>query len=234
MEILNILAFVGAAILFAVAVILVKGFVKLHKIQTGYTSLRIACAGSGESEYPFSEIINNSMLERVKAFIDSQKEPDLYTPYLVKGNSMQYANLKPDDILIAKRTDMHAMRSSFPSIVVVDVKNANAGECKYKIRRAWDIVNANASEIEFKKIVDTTLYSEQFSALRERAKEKCPDEDTLRCEIISEFKKRQTNGDFLLSTTYKTDEERIYFSLHSITSIAGVAEFVSSNPYNNR
>lgn len=236
METQDILFYTGCALLITVTLILVVNFTKLykyHKFQKRCSDVKIACAGSGASEYPVEEKIRNSALVRVQALINSQERPELYTSYLVKGNSMQYANLKPNDILIAKHQDIHEAEDSFPAIVVISRDDARRGECMYKIRRAWSIVKENMAEDQFGRIVDTILTSRQFADLRERAQEKCPSDEELKFEVMNSFRVYDRDGEVLLSTTYKTDRERIHFSLHSLSSVVGLGEYVSAAPKEN-
>lgn len=233
MEIKDILFFIGCATLFSVAVMFVVSLSKIYRIrkaQNAFKDVTVACAGSGESEYPFSKRIRSSELVNVWNLIDSQENPSLYTPYIVKGNSMQYANLNPNDILIAKRQDIRTASDSFPSIVVISISDAMPGTCQYKIRRAWRVVNENASLSQFENIVDDVLASDHFADLRIQAKSRCPNDNDLKSEIMEDFSRYGRDGDVLLSTTYKTDLQRIHFSLHKISSVVGVAEYVSAAP----
>lgn len=236
METKDILFYIGCASLITVALIIVINFTKLYRyqrFQKRRSDVKIACAGSGESEYPYSEHFRNSELAKVRALIDSQKKPELYTPYLVKGNSMQYANLRPDDIVIAKRQDIR-VSEAFPRIVVIKIDETEANECNYKIRRAWDVVDSDTTEQDFSRIVDAVLASEKFALLRERAQEKCPTNEEMKTEIMTGFRNYDGEGDVLLSTTYKTDIGRIHFSLHAASSVAGVVEYVSAAPKQRR
>lgn len=223
--------------LFILSIIL--GILIITGCVWGYWSLNatitVACAGSSDSRYPNSVKIDRAILQQINQFIATLSPSYSYQPYIVKGNSMQYADIKLNDIVIVRRVSGLTEINPANRIVLLKDSKAQSDKCHYKIRRAWRIIDANLDVESFETIVREILASESFSELSQRAADKCPSANCLTKQALSKFiSRKQENRNestrYLLSSTYKSDEGKIQFSLHKTTSVQGIVEFVQRNP----
>lgn len=223
MAVFNILFWIGVAMLAAVAIVWAVGF--RRTVATANCLIEVACAGSHERNYPFAEVVRRNSIQQIQRWIDMQPSPGRYMAFVLKGLSMQFANLKTDDIVVVRKYDGNVSALRFPALMVFAIRNARPGACAFKIRRAWKLVDWRSSAADFHRELQGVLASADFAKLRSIAGAACPTDDCLIAVAknkYSKFKKENPTSDFILSTTYRRDNNRIEFSLHPLSSLKGM------------
>lgn len=191
----------------------------------------IAYAGTVHDEVQSKSMVNSATITRLKNAIHSRSNDSKHLKaYMIKGNSMQFANIESGDIVFAEDCNTSTLINEFPKIVVLRHSAKEKGPT-FKIRRAWRILPQDSD----RNLIATTMYdvlsSKKFDELRELIGEKCPSNDVLISELLSKYDKLKANNKIdtlLLSTTYRSNEGKIGFSLHPVSSIAGVVVYVST------
>lgn len=193
-------------------------------------SVPVAYAGSCHNNMPKSSFLKAELIDRLKSSIASkqQKKKDL-KPFIVQGNSMQYAEIKSGDIVFANE-QLYSFGTTLPQIVVLSIPSAGNNPA-FKIRRTWRIIDADSNSISVREKVEDTLNSPKFEELRIRVADRCPADSVLINEVLDKYNALPTeirSKKLLLSTTYRTEDQKIGFSLHNAEDLVGVVEYVSS------
>lgn len=95
-------------------------------------------AGESDGEQIDAPAVNMPVSEQV--FLDEKGHPiDLkqYEGYIVKGNSMELANIKEGDILLSANDFKFEDNTPLPNIFVLEREHPHENEAKYKLRRVW-------------------------------------------------------------------------------------------------
>ena len=93
-------------------------------------------AGEADGEQIGASAVNMPVSERV--FLDEKGSPidiEKYDGYLVKGNSMELANIKEGDILLSAHDFTFEDNTPLPNIFVLEREHSHENEAKYKLRR---------------------------------------------------------------------------------------------------
>lgn len=230
----NILFWIGVVILASILIIAISGILKA--IRDSHTSLTVACAGSIDNSYP-----DHVSVKMPKDFISSKIKTDLSTerpiPFLVKGNSMQYANIHSDDIIFVVNKKSSELNNILPKVTLLSFTPGNNWSASHKIRRTWMIEKASIEENCFRNSMRTILASPLFEELRNELRDKCPSDEVLMEGAVRSLRKykeknqqknKSQSGDelILISTTYRTERERLEFSIHPSSSLQGVVTSV--------
>lgn len=193
-------------------------------------SVPVAYAGSCHNKLPKSSFLKADLIDRLKSSIASeqQKKKDL-KPFIVQGNSMQYAEIKSGDIVFANE-QLNSFDTNLPKIVVLSIASPD-NKPAFKIRRTWRIIDADSNPNSVRQKVENTLNSPKFEELRIRVADKCPDDNVLINEVLEKYNslpEEIKSKKLLLSTTYRTEDQKIGFSIHNASDLVGVVEYVSS------
>lgn len=224
----NILFWVGVVILSIIFLIWCLGIVRTN--HDAYSDIDVACAGSVDNSYPESVKVKIP----TDPMTDNKNVPDAikYTlkRYIVKGNSMQYANIHTDDIVYV--APVSAIDFKLPAITLLSFTPKTPGNACHKIRRTWQIVDADISLEDFKSNVLNILCSEQFVELRREIGDRCPsDSELVDIALASLSRYRDAHPDLrehiLISTTFRTERNRLEFSVHPVSAIAGIVAYVT-------
>lgn len=220
----------GIVILAIVLAVAIFGIVKVSR--DSYSDLPVACAGSIDGNYPANVRVKlpNDFNPKDKHIGNSDSQ-DLRS-FIVKGNSMQYANINPNDIIFVSPLDADSI-TNLPIITLLSFKPKNRGMASYKIRRTWKLVDADISIYDFDSVMDEILSSKEFLKLSDEMGRRCPENHQLKAiarRRFSEFKASSgfnPQDRFLISTTFRTERDRLEFSIHSVNSIEGEVTMVS-------
>lgn len=135
------------------------------------------------------------------------------------------------DIVFAKAWNKKNIFDS-PKIIVLEHKDSNGQPSGFKLRRAWRLLPPNTSKENLSSIVANVLSESKFSRLRKLVGDKCPTDNDLTENLFAKFNNLsgdEKSEELLLSTTYKTEEGKLRFSLHKSSSIVGIVAYVSSH-----
>lgn len=224
----TILFWVGVAVLAAIFLIWCIGIVRAN--HETYSELEVACAGSVDSSYPEKIKIKLPDESRYGHSGISGNATASLTKFIVKGNSMQYARIHSDDIIYVSHVDPDTLRNSLPKITLLDFKPTEAGSACHKIRRSWRILNSDIDTPDFISEMNRILASSQFADLRVLIGEKCPSDNELMRIALESLRKHQDrgtkSGDILISTTFRTERDRLEFSIHSLADLKGIVSYV--------
>lgn len=201
----------------------------LNKRRTNI-KVPIACAGTGHDKLPrdvsmIKEFIENLAQKSMIPFNSNLK------PYFIKGNSMQYAKIFNDSIVLAEKSNGVIDESELPKVIVLRISDARENECQFKLRRAWKVITHDTTTANFEHEVLEVVSSSEFQELRNRIGEHCPSDESLMASALEKFNRRRTEGSqetYILSTTYRTERKMVDFSLHRLSSLAGVARYAAS------
>lgn len=194
--------------------------------------ISIAYAGTVHDHPQVSSKVNAKAVDYVIDKIKSQVSPEVnLIPFLVEGNSMQYADIHTGDIVITKEIseNSEAYNDLLPQVVVIKDNRSDTKDV-FKLRRAWTIVPCSITSKDFSIIIETIIASKKFQDVKLLVKDKCPDDGTLMegaMKKFSDFKCMQDNF-VIISTTYRTKEDRIGFSVHSLQDVIGVVVSVAA------
>ena len=147
---------------------------------------------------------------------------------------MQYANIHSDDIIFVAKTSASEITDSLPRVTLLSFSPGNDRVASHKIRRTWRIENASIDQEIFRNSMRRVLSSPLFLQLRNDLKEKCPSDDVLMLGAIKSlrnFQHARTNTDLreqqiLISTTFRTERDRLEFSIHPLESLQGTVTSV--------
>jgi len=197
----------------------------------------VACAGSPIPNIPAS--VSSLPLEYVE-FKDKDGtviDPDGYLHFIVKGESMQFADIHDNYMVFVNKNN----KPVFPAVIVLRREAAPKEQVQFKIRRGWMFCNVNNALEMVKKI----LASKNFDIIR-NLQPYDSDESLLADFENKRLKRYQEQHPFssdeddryfnvIISTTYHTDNsadvedrEKIRFSIHPASLLVG--EVVKSFP----
>lgn len=197
--------------------------------RDSYSSFEVACAGSTDNSYP-----DKVSIKVPKSLINTNNQR---TPYVVKGNSMQYANINTEDIIFVTKASPNNINNTLPKVTLLSFSPAKEGGASHKIRRTWKIEDASIDDDRFRHTMQTILACPLFGQLRNDLQDKCPSDEILMqgaIESLQKFRQIQINnhlpitGDskILISTTYRTEKDRLEFSIHSSDTLQGIVTSV--------
>lgn len=190
----------------------------------------IAYAGSIHDLKPSSAKVKAKYISilRDKICKNYEDEPNL-NPFLIKGDSMQYASIHTDDIVFASKGALNI--EALPVVVVIQDKESSQKSNNFKLRRAWKIVPPNIGCNGLHDELNQILHSEKFEELRILLGEKCPDNEILTDTLLQKFRINYNNGinaQLIISTTYNTNDKKIEFSLHEYDDLVGEVKFIAN------
>lgn len=220
MTIGNYIFWISAGVLFVVFAIWCITFFHRSKRE----AVPIVFAGKSHGECPTSKEVDSATIDRLRNRISSKLGSDVtINPYLVHGNSMQFANIKDGDLVFAECCS--ESDSKFPKIVVLSGSDANTGSIHYKLRRAWSDIPSNADGILIRERLQQIVNSDEFIKLRHKIGTRCPSDEELINVAIEKYRmlsENQVSVPLLVSTTYRSDRNRIEFSIHPKSTQKGV------------
>lgn len=194
------------------------------------TSIPIAYAGTLHGDKPAELVMDRAVITRLeKEIAPTDKKGITYSPYVVDGDSMQFAKIKSGDIVFVE--NWNSEDHSFPQVVVLQHVDQVSNRLSYKVRRAWSTLPKDVNEEKLMSISAEILASSKFENLRSLVGDKCPSDQDLKMELLSKFRNlpiEKRSNQLLLSTTYNTAEKRIALSLHNLSAIVGVVRYVSA------
>ena len=213
--------------------ILVLGGILLYCCWLMLCALRkknipIVFAGTAYGKLPVSTKVNakaiDILIDQVKAY--TARNEDL-RPFMVEGDSMQYADIHNDDIVLTKKTELN--NESLPKVVVIKDVNPNSNQ-SFKLRRAWKVIPNDIDIQTFRTMIGCIINSDKFKEVKNLVGEKCPTDTELTDEIIGKFTalNKSEGQSYLISTTYRTKEKKIGFSIHNLEDVAGIVAFIES------
>ena len=199
--------------------------------------LHTVCAGSHYENIPSSV---TSVSFAYNDFVLQEGKPvntEAYEGYVVKGNSMQFCGIHTDDLVFVKKGFCLSDLKQFPSVVVFRNTAAGENQCQYKLRRAWAMCQGRATDEEIFHRVEAIMRTSAYDELRRRVGDKydkCGNDKFM----LSDFKERWTrykekhsdvlDQDVVISTTYDVEKEMIHFSVHRVSTLVGIVDFVSN------
>lgn len=223
--------YLGLIILGAVLIAAVVGIISVSRKT--YTTFPVACAGSVDARYPATERVklpSNFSFGGKKGMPSEAAEMETY---IVRGNSMQYANIRPNDIVFVSPVDLKTIDRKLPMITLLSFTPKAPGMASHKIRRTWKVVASDINERDFDAEMDRILASEAFEALRNEMGNRCPADSELK-EIARRSLRRYRESarhdlaePIVISTTFRTENDRLEFSIHPLSSVKGQVAFVS-------
>ena len=188
----------------------------------------IAYAGTDHKKQPFSTKVNAKAIEVLIDDIKTKTSSNVcLSPYIVEGNSMQYADIHTGDIVLTEEPDFN--KTSLPKVVVLKDKNVESYE-SFKLRRAWKLISDDLTISDFRNIINEIIESDKFKEVKVLVKDKCPVDKELLDEIITKYSalEKASGKSILISTTYRTTEDKIGFSIHSLDSVVGIVSYIAA------
>lgn len=189
-----------------------------------------ACAGSPAMDIPaFASALPLEYVE-FKDKDGKVMNPDGFLHFIVKGESMQFADIHDNYMIFVK--EKHDI--DFPKVIVLRRETAPKDQVQYKIRRGWQFSNVKDAESVVEKILD----SKEFDIIR-RLQPYDNDTDMLHDFLHKRLKKYKQEHPFseekdnryfnvIISTTYHTencpdekDRGKIRFSIHPTSLLVG-------------
>lgn len=220
-------------LLVAILVIAMIGIDKA--VKDSLTSENVVCAGSVDNSYPATVKIKLPFDPIRKDKSISEEEINSLNRFIVKGNSMQYAQINSDDIIYVKSIDLDTLRRELPKVTLLEFIPNAEGKAYNKIRRTWSIIDTCISTEDFENTLVSVLNSNKFAELRRQMGEKCPADNQLKAmakQRLLKYRKSLSdntphqNPKLLLSTTFRTEKNQLEFSIHPASSFKGVIAYV--------
>ncbi|MDE7421011.1 MAG: hypothetical protein K2N35_12470 [Muribaculaceae bacterium] len=228
------IVWICASLLFVIFVIAMIGIFHANKaFRTTSSVEKVACAGSVDNSYANTVKIrlpHNPMKTGVDT---SKRDLSSLARFIVKGNSMQYANINSDDLVYVRETDVDSIRKDLPKITLLSFTPKSPGMADRKIRRTWSIIKSDVCDRDFDEILNSILNTPEFFELRNRIGDKCPSNDMLKkiaIDSLDRYRQKHSSDtieDLLLSTTFRSEQNRIEFSIHPASALQGVVAYVS-------
>ena len=211
--------------------------------QETFMDFSYVYAGEADGEQMDASAVNMPVSERV--FLDENGSPiDLkkYDGYLVKGNSMELANIKEGDILLSAHDFTFEDNTPLPNIFVLEREHPQENEAKYKLRRVWAV--AYLSEVDPKDVIRGIMAHPEFIKLKQN-NNVCVDDQQMEDEFLEDggrlsiYKKEHPNWSkeghnearVAISTTLRKETEdgnlhteagkHISFSIHPASLVVG-------------
>lgn len=209
-----------------------------HIVEEAYKEIKIlkwAVAGSDDGCHKSAQTVSVRGVEYTLYKDANGKDinPDDYDLYIVDGESMQFCGIHNNNLIFATKGYSFDKSSVFPMVLVIRKNRIENDKPAYKIRRAWYIANYNDGLMDVAK---NLLQSDKFQKIR-RLHDYDGDTAVLHDfeESIEKYEKDYINLDnpnekdkeVVISTTYRTREQKIRLSIHPITKVMGkvVASF---------
>lgn len=222
MSIYDIIFWVGSLILIAIFIIWLRGVRKAKASR--YRILDVACAGTLDPYLPAKERVKLD-LENAECNCRQQIQ-DGQKAYLVRGNSMQYADIHNGDIVYVDSVNIEDLKQSLPKITLLTAKPERENGAGFKIRRTWKVLSKEIGEAELNSAMQEILNSVQFSNLRRKVGPHCPGDEDLKAQAVEKLRIARQNEQkealWLLSTTYRTQSQRLEISLHPVSTLQGI------------
>ena len=191
----------------------------------------VACAGSKEknvcAKVPAIDIQSCTLFGLDGKPLDLSR----YNCFVVRGDSMQYAGIKNNDIILVPIDFNIDSLGTFPVILVIEYSDKIVGKPLYKVRRAW---HKGCIDDNLEEVAEAIMQSPKFSNLTKQ--EGYKGEDWMIKDLISTrldaYKKAYFKDDecpdqyrsIVISTTYDTENKEIHFSIHPISLVVGNVE----------
>ncbi|MDE6338362.1 MAG: hypothetical protein K2K97_01070 [Muribaculaceae bacterium] len=191
-------------------------------------TIPIAYAGTAYGKRPVSTKVNAKAIDILIGQIKTNTEGNGYLrPFMVEGDSMQYADIHNGDIVLTEKPELN--NGNLPKVVVIKDVNSDSNE-SFKLRRAWKVITDDIDILTFRTMIDCVVDSEKFKEVKNLVGEKCPTDTELKDEIIGKFTalKMSAGRSYLISTTYRTREKKIGFSIHNFEDVVGMVTFIAS------
>lgn len=212
---------------------------KERRKELMYSSYPTACAGSSKQDKP--EVAKSVSVE-FNRFYDKDgniMNPSDYDHFVAEGDSMQFCGIHDRDLLFVAKDFRIEQLKDYPYILVLKNDEAKPGKSQYKVRRAWGVAHYEPHD-RFEDAVRRIMASDAFKeikALKGRngsAAYKGDDQvvDDFLNNRLPVYEKKyidcqnpdEWNRTVVISTTFDTDNEYIYFSIHPIANIVGIVK----------
>ncbi len=229
----TIIIWICIVLLIAIFIIAVVGIFRANKANRKFmVSEQVACAGSVDNSYPYSVKVMLPCDPMKSGGNLPQDEMKSLTRFIVKGNSMQYADIHSDDLIYVKKVNVYDLKHNLPRVTLLTFHTDSPDVANKKIRRTWGVINSGVKDEEFNSILDWILEKDQFKELRRAMGDKCPSNDELKqiaFESLNLYHQAHPSSEdeLLLSTTFRTERDRLEFSIHPSSSLEGVVMYVS-------
>jgi len=203
----------------------------------------VACAGSPSSDSKIfmkaPSIYNNVFRTKTGEPID----PSLYLQFVVKGDSMKFCGIQSGSLIFVKKGFAISDIGRLPVVLVLKRRDAFGNRPQFKVRRAWKMGNFDTTG-DFSKTLRDIIGTPPFQQLKEVfLKEKAYDSDqaliddfestrlpAYRKEYIDCDFPKESDKEFVISTTFHTGEDKVRFSIHPVSSIVGIVSESFSLP----
>lgn len=209
----------------------------------------VACAGvpSADSRVFMRapSIENNEFKTKTGKLLD----PSLYYQYVVEGNSMKFCGIETGSLIFVKKGFTLSDIDRFPVVLVIKRIDAFGNQPQFKIRRAWRICKIE-NDTDFKSIIHEIITSSSFKDIKEVFEKEgvYSGDDNLIIDFMENrlpyyLRKyihcespKDSDKEFVISTTYDTVSQKIHFSMHPVTSIIGIVSesFILPNEQKNK
>lgn len=153
-------------------------------------------------------------------------DPKNYSWFVTRGNSMQYCNINDGDLLFVTKNFKIEQLNSFPEIIVLSKRNPTKEGVQHKLRRAWACCNITD---DFNEILKSIMNLGTFDVIKripgyDGEEELIKDFFDTRLRLYKENHKEdmESSQDVVISTTFHTDENKVRFSIHPISTIEGI------------
>lgn len=224
-----------SAIILILAFLVWLGYMVAFFVKKRPCKVPVACAGTGHDNLPRNVSMIKEFIDNLAQRSNISRNSNL-KPYFIKGNSMQYAKIFSDSIVLAEESNGVIDEGELPKVIVLRIPDARENECQFKLRRAWKVITNDTTTEDFENEVQEVVSSPEFLELRTHIGKHCPSDESLMASAVEKFNRRRIEGNqdsYILSTTYRTERELVDFSLHRLSSLTGVARYAAS-PNNAR
>ena len=231
------IVYISAGTLIAIFIIALMGiFIAKKDNRKNMLKEEVVCAGSVDNSYPNVVTVKRINDPLLNNRLISQEEKDSLKRYVVKGNSMQYARINANDLIYVKEVGVDTIRNELPKVCLLMFSPKSPTLANRKIRRTWRIIPSDISNEGFDEALENVLLNDKFNELRGTMGTRCPSNDELKQiakESLSRYRKTHSNqkekfdNELLLSTTFRTEKDRLEFSIHPSSSLQGVVAYVS-------
>lgn len=154
-------------------------------------------------------------------------DKELYSYYVVHGDSMQYAGINNGDLIFVPKNFTLGDLREFPIILLIRYKEKKENKPWYKVRRTWykgritDDLAAEAvgimSSPTFAKLTNQKGYKTDKWMLKDL-------EDRIKKYKETYVAYPEEYKEIVLSTTYNTKDNEIHFSIHPVPAIVGIVK----------
>lgn len=215
-----------------------------------YSDYLTACAGTPKGDEPKKAKAVALDVTVFKTQDGTEINPDDYLVFLVKGNSMKFANIHDGDLIFVAKGFRIVNLKKFPYILVLKRNNPKPGESEYKIRRAWKIAQYNPND-RFEKEIREIMASKEFCHVKKLKNDDgqnvyLGDEAVIEDFLTERLKEYEDtyikcknpdlwNKTVVISTTFDTKKKQkfIHFSIHPIGNIVGIVKDSFTLPKQN-